>query len=379
MRVPKYEIIYKEIVIKIETGVFKENHKLPTEIEMAKQYDVSRITITRAYKELADNRFVYRVKGHGTYVSGRHKRLSTTSSKPNQYSFISVVLQNNSYMNNLLKGIEQIMSQEGYLVTFHNSMGSNTNERKIINDIVKKGSSGIILYPNDTAMNTNLYSKLINENFPIVSIDRTLANLRTPHVSVDNYKSFYIMTKHLLDLGHRNITFVATSLYSISSELDRYRGFCQACSDAGVSLSDNHLFYMKNILDLPENYRLDNETYSEAISYIIGKILSNPKESRTSAIACVNDEIARLIMKELLHRGIHIPKEIAITGFDDLPFSEHLHVPLTTMKQPLESIGVLAAKELLKSIKSPKRYLMSKKIPTELIVRESTNIYLKKK
>lgn len=370
MKIPKYEAIFNDIVRKIDSKVYKPNEKLPTEIDMAKEYDVSRITVTRAYKELADNHYVYRVKGHGTYV--KKEQGSALVAKRNQgYNFLSVIIQDNQYIAELFQGIEEIAIKEGYIVTFHNAMLSHSLERKIIKDVMEKGTSGIILYPNNTTMNMKVYSSLVINKFPFVTIDHSIPNFNTSFVSVDNYKSFYNLTKYLLDLGHRNITFVGLYLYSVSSEYERYQGFCQAHIDYGIPLSQNHLIYVKDF-KVTKNDELSEDDYCDIIKSFMETYLNMPKDVKPTAIACVNDELARMIIKVGLKMGVHFPDDLSISGFDDLPYSEHLQVPLTTVKQPAKEIGKAAATELIRRIKYPDSGLRVVKIQTQLVERQST-------
>jgi len=370
MKIPKYEVIFNDIVRKIDSKIYKSNEKLPTEVEMAKEYDVSRITVTRAYKELADNHYVYRVKGHGTYVN--KEQHSNLEAKQNQgYKFLSVILQDNQYIGELLQGIEEVANKEGYLVTFHNAMLSHSLERKIIKDVMNKGTSGIVLYPNNTTMNMKVYSSLAINKFPFVTIDHSIPNFSTSFVSVDNYKSFYNLTTYLLDLGHRNITFIGLYLYSVSSEYERYQGFCQAHIDYGIPLSQNHLIYVKDIT-VTSNIDMLEEEYCDIIKDLLHTYLNMPDEEKPTAIACVNDELAKMIMQVGIKMGVDFPNDLSITGFDDLPYAEHLQVPLTTVKQPAKEIGKAAATELIRRIKYPDSGIKVVKIQTQLVERQST-------
>lgn len=363
----KYEKIYEDMVGKIESGKYKTDEKLPTELASAHSYGVSRITVTRAYKELVLNGYVYRVKGHGTYVKVRNP-----GKEENHHAgmkFISVILRDNVNMSDFLHGVEEVVNEEGYLVTFHTTMNEHSKERKIINNVIKKGTSGIILYPNDIVINMNLYSNLIISKFPIVTIDRSLPNQNISFVSVNNYESFYNLTDHVIKRGHERIIFVGTKVFSISSERKRYEGFCQAHLDNKLPLYKNHLLYENDYNNWPDY--VNKNSYEDMVEYYINRILSINHEDSPTAIMCVNDEIAKYLISGLLKHSIRIPEEIAVTGFDDLAFSKYLQVPLTTVKQPNYELGRLSAKELLDTIINPNKKPQELKLSGKIILRDS--------
>jgi len=362
----KYEKIYEDIVSTIESGKLKTDEKLPTELDLATSYGVSRITATRAYKELVLNGYVYRVKGHGTYVKNRFVR---KEKHDEGMKFISVILRDNVNMSDFLHGVEEVMNEEGYLVTFHNTMNENSKERRIINNVIKKGTSGIILYPNDIVINMNLYSNLIISKFPIVTIDRSLPNQNVSFVSVNNYESFYNLTDHIIKKGHKRIIFVGTKVFSISSEKKRYEGFCQAHLDNKLPLHETHLVYENDYANWPDD--VDKNSYEKLVEYYIENLLNIGDSDSPTAIMCVNDGIAKYLISGLLNNDIKIPQEIAVTGFDDMPFSKYLPVPLTTVKQPNYELGRVSAKELLDTITDPNKKPEKIRLSGKIVIRDS--------
>ncbi len=366
---PLYKEIYDKIVYQIESGEILPDSKLPTEIELAEQHNVSRITATRVYKELADDSYIYKVKGHGSFVKSAKKSNPKSSGG---FDFISVILHDNDYSADLLKGIEVVAEKNGYLVTFHNSLNSKVNESKIINDVISKGSKGIILYPVDTSLNMRTYSTLKINKYPLVSIDRSIIGLDTPHVSIDNIAAFDDITSHLIELGHKKITFVGTNVNSISSEMDRYRGFCQAHINHDLPLCTNHLICNDDFNSIPEDYHIDDDIQLNSAHYFFDILEKMDVIERPTAIACVNDELAQVLIKVANSRGINIPEDYAITGFDNLPFAAHLNPPLTTVDQHNKELGQLAASHLFKYINNPNTKPETKLIFATLIERKSS-------
>ncbi len=190
---PLYQVIFEHYKEKIVSGELNPGDQLPTEMKIAKDFSVSRITATRALKELELSNYIHRIQGSGSYVNEQDwKKEDSNKINKNTPSIISLVLpfNRNKSSADLLSGIENITKKNNYFVTFHNYTNNPIKEKKIINQIVSSGSHGIIFYPSETPQNMNLYSKLIIDNFPVVLIDRTIPGLELSLVSANNKLAF---------------------------------------------------------------------------------------------------------------------------------------------------------------------------------------------
>jgi len=372
---PLYEVIYRKYEEDIKSGRILPGTKLPTEMEIAGDFNVSRITVTRALKELETRRFIHRIKGSGSYVNSTGEWQTETAPPPESsgMAIISLVLPfEGSFSSDFLKGIEDAAKGHNYYVTFHNSSDNPDTEKQIIEDLITRGSSGIVVYPVSTTENLDLYSRLLIRRFPLVLIDRTIPGLDTSLVWTDNRKGFYDITGHLLKLGHTKIIFVGSAVNSISSEYQRYRGFCQAHLDHRLPLMKMHLYSEEDCREIPGDYRPEEPQDNREIHYLLDYLENLEEPVRPTAIAAVNDLIAELIISTALKRGISIPGDYSVTGFDNLPFAAHLPVPLTTVAQPVYEIGRMATEELFRKIQTPGRKGTVRTIASHLIIREST-------
>jgi DNA-binding LacI/PurR family transcriptional regulator len=349
-------IIYNHFKHKIMNGELKPGDRLPSHREIETEFKVSRITLKRALMELENAGYITCRQGSGNYVSDLNKVGLFTQNEKKKPSFISLVVPlGHPFAFDYLQGVEYIAKQKGYFVTFHNCLNNPESEREIIEQIVFSGSDGIILHPLDTSYNLALYTRLLIQRFPIVILDKQIPGLDIPGVSVDNQKSFYEITNYLLELGHKRIIFVGTDVFGISSERDRYKGFCQAHLDHGLPLLDKHLFTIK-----------------EDANILFDDLEALDPEKKPTAIAAVNDTTAVKILDTALERGISIPNQYSVTGFDDISWVAHMEIPLTTVAQPIYDIGMNAAIELLKYIKSPDRSPKIRTINGQLKIRNST-------
>ncbi len=198
---PLYEIIYQYYKKKITNKEITAGTKLPSESEISEEFRVSRITAVRALKELELANIIYRVKGSGSFVKEMQPEVDNTPEK--HLSIISLVIPfEDTYFTDILAGIEDIAGKHDYFVTIHNSYGDPLKEKLIIEEIIARGSHGIILYPSSTSKNIDLYSGLLIDRYPFVVIDRELQGIETSLVLVDNKRAFYDMTKHLIAMGH---------------------------------------------------------------------------------------------------------------------------------------------------------------------------------
>ncbi len=369
-KIPLYEKIMQFYQVKIITGEILPGKRLPTESEIAQEFNVSRITVVRALKELEIGNYIHRIKGSGSYVNnGDWKKQDSSSNQ----SLISLVLPfEGSFSSDYLRGIEEVAKDHGYFVTFHNSADNPETEKRIVSEIIARGSHGIILYPTVPPYNMELYSSLSINKYPFVLIDRKIPGLELSLIWANNQKGFYDITAHLLELGHTKIIFVGTSIYSISSENQRYRGFCRAHIDHKVPLVNRHLYSNADLKTMPSEYRPNEDFLQRACNYLFDILNSIDQVDRPTAIAAVNDDIAEMLISTAIERGIAIPQDFSVTGFDNLPFSSHLPVPLTTVSQPAYEIGKEAAKALFKHIKSPTRNPTVHTVDVSVIIRKST-------
>lgn len=372
---PLYEVIYRQYKMKILSGELSPGTRLPTEMEIAAENKVSRITVSRALKELEIGKFVYRVKGSGSYVTEKEwlgGQEPSPSSAKNGLDFISLILPFAEDFSSLfLKGIEDVAKTEGYFVTFHNSAEDPDNEIEIIEDVLSRGSQGIIVYPSSEKANLHMYSKLMIQKYPFVLIDRKIPGIDASLVTVDNKRGIEEITSFLIKLGHKKIIFVGSSVNSISSEQERYRGFCQAHISKGVPLLKKNLYSLSDVDSIPHDFSGGSNPESKIFHYLFDLLEELDTEERPSAIVAVNDLVARFIMMTALERDLSIPGDYSLTGFDNLPYSAHLPVPLTTVEQPAYDIGMNAAEILFRLIQSPKGPQESLTVDPRLIIRES--------
>ncbi len=196
----------------------------------------------------------------------------------------------------------------------------------------------------------------INERIcPVVLIDipeETYNNF--DKVIIDNTNGAKEAVKYLIEIGHRRIAFISDKV-TTKKRLEGYE----------IALREKNIEIDEELIEIRSGR-------SEEIGYQAGlKLLS--KKNRPTAIFCVNDLIAIGVLRASFELNIKVPDEISIVGFDDIPISRYLPIPLTTVSQPIKDIARESVLLLIDRIKNPEKPYMTKKLQTNLIIRKSTS------
>jgi DNA-binding LacI/PurR family transcriptional regulator len=199
-------------------------------------------------------------------------------------------------------------------------------------------------------------SQLTTRSVPLVAVDPTGEPLHgTPSVGATNYSGAMIATRHLLDLGHTRIALLAGT-QSWPFARARLDGFRAAMDRAGVPVA-------------PELVRVA-PLYVEGGRDAALELLALPEPP--TAVLASNDLQAHGVYEAARRRGLHIPRELSVVGFDDLPFTRWAGPPMTTVRQPLERMGATAARMIVELADGMTLAQHRVELSTELVVREST-------
>jgi LacI family repressor for deo operon, udp, cdd, tsx, nupC, and nupG len=191
--------------------------------------------------------------------------------------------------------------------------------------------------------------------FPIVNACEYVKDKSVTSVYVDNEAAAHEAISYLLTLGHRDIAFVTGPMDSPIS-VDRDRGYERALQAAGIK-RDRKLTAVGDF---------SVEAGIRAIDTLLAK------QQRFTAVFCSNDEMAIGAMRAVKSKGLKVPHDISVVGFDDIRFSRYTDPPLTTVAQPKDELGREAMNmliELLRGVDVPPRKRI---LPTQLVIRGST-------
>lgn len=195
---------------------------------------------------------------------------------------------------------------------------------------------------------------LRDAGFPFVAYGRIEGEMDFPFVGVDGTLGMRSIGEHLIGLGHRRIAYVAPPPDLMFGE-HRLAGLRQALHAHGLELADDDVV----VGDLTQ------KSGFEAVRWLIDK-----PQPPTAVVAC-NDLMALGVMSALQKRGLVVGRDIAVTGFDDIPMAEHSHPPLTTVHQPIYRIGKMVCEMLIQLLRGqdlPSRQVI---LEPKLMVRQS--------
>ena len=252
----------------------------------------------------------------------------------------------NPFFTEMSSAIEKTANEYGYRMTICNTSGNVEKEKNAISMLTSMNVDGIVI----TTSNQELKKILENCETPIVAIDRVISkNTAGGYIHCDNYEGGRIAAQHLIQNGCKSIVCVR-GLESISSARERYQGYLDVCTEQGIR---------------EQSIRCD---YSFTEGLTMTEKLLEEFPDVDGIIAC-NDMVAISIYKVLCRRGIRVPEDIQLVGYDNISLAHLMTPELTTVAQPIEKMGVKAVKMLIrKETKGYKEYIFS----PELISRETT-------
>jgi len=198
--------------------------------------------------------------------------------------------------------------------------------------------------------------ELKGKKIPFVLMDNQKHHPSVPSIVVNNYKGGYDATRHLLELGHKNILHISgPELYMSSRE--RKKGYRDAMSEAGC-----------------KPHIINSSQFSIACGYEIAQKLIHEGLLNCTGIFAADDYIATGVIDALRNANINVPKDISIIGYDDQELASSFHPGLTTIKQPAEEMGRIGAETLIKIIKGELKRFNTLKLDPHIVIRESTAV-----
>lgn len=354
---PKYFKLMEQLKNDIIFGVIRPGDKLPSENELSKQYDISRHTIRKAFSILSNDGYISAEHGKGTYCTYRLKNVSSSKNIAVITTYISDYI-----FPRVIQGIDRVLTENGYSIILKNTGNSRKNEAKCLEDILTKNIDGLIIEPSKSLIyckHMKLYETLDRMGIPYVFIQGSYPQMKDkPTVLMDDVKGGYLVTKHLIDTGHKHIVGVFKA-DDVQGE-ERHKGYCKALQEAGVMYDPNYVIW----------FHTEDRDIKPAAA--IEMLIQN--KTKLDAVVCYNDQIAYEIMRVFTEKNIQVPKDISITGYDNSIISHSGSLKLTTITHPQDKLGEMAAELLLEKINGiqEQESKVKRLIEPELIIREST-------
>ncbi len=355
--IPVYQAIANKIRESVLNGDYAPGQLIGTELELARQENVARMTIRRAIELLVNEGLIVRRAGKGVYV--REQNVITRT--------IHVVAGNLSWEPSLQisRGTQSVARTQGIQVQLYDAYGDIDRDLTMLRQLPTSPVDGAIVLSLHSKQFTEVLYQLKSNNFPFVLVDHHVEGIDISSVTADNYNGGYQVAQELLKIGHRRIGFVGDII--TSTVRDRLAGFRDAIADAGLPF-DRTLIY-----DLKTEPLAD---WSDEIDRCTRELMG--RSDRPTAIFFSCDAVARTAYRTLNRMGLQIPKDVSVVGFDDDPLAEWLTPALSTVRQPFLAIGQEAMNLLLQLMIDPKSPAEHRVLPVTFISRESVTAPLGK-
>lgn len=353
----KYYTLMEDLKEDILSGKIRAGEKLPSENQLSDQYQVSRHTVRKALAILENEGLLTACHGKGTFCSERmiHRHDS------HNIAVITTYISDYIFPR-LIQGMDKVLSENGYSIILKNTGNSRTNEIRVLQEMLNKPIDGLIIEPSKSQIlckHLNLYEMLDKYEIPYVFIQGSYPQmLDKPRIVMDDAKGGYLLTKYLIETGHKDIVGIFKADDSQGAE--RHIGFTRALQEAGIAYDPTKVIWFHT------------EDRKQKPSLILNQLLD--QGLHVDAVVSYNDQIAMLVIKTLQERGLSVPDDISVTGYDNSMIAEAGQIGLTTIAHPQQKLGEMAAWLILEQIQHvpPSESKVERIIKPELIIRQST-------
>ncbi|MGA2977227.1 MAG: GntR family transcriptional regulator [Spirochaetia bacterium] len=313
--------------------------KLPTELDLVRQFGISRNTVRQAFADLEHDGWITRRPGLGTFFAGNGRRTEQ------RHYLIGVMVSHSAYIyTDIIKAAEKVLSPAGYHLLLGSSALGLKQDRQVHKKSLSWNPDGFLL----ELWNPEMYEvarNLLAKGTPFVLMNWTSDDPLLSFVAPNDVAAGESVFRYLYARGHRKIAFVGIRDNEPSE--NRLRGLRRAAEAAGQTVPP-HLIKLGEGLTSAVRRVANPAAARELIAL---------DDERPTAIFCFNDEEASQAYIAIREAGLSVPRDISVIGFDDSQIGQALYPPLTTFEHPKARIGDMAARVLLDLIERPETSL----------------------
>ncbi|AWN22791.1 transcriptional regulator [Deinococcus irradiatisoli] len=255
-----------------------------------------------------------------------------------------------AYYAELIKGIESVLERTGHHPLFKSSHWSALREDEALKVFLDHNVDAIIVVGGFIAEDR---LRELSQRLPLVVVGRSGLSLEVPTLTLDQHGGAYRATRHLIELGHREIVHICGRMTQ-EDAVGRLQGYYDAMRDAGLDVRPEWVL---------QGDFLETSAYRAMLGFVE---LNLP----FTAVFAANDQMAFGANLALHRKGLRVPDDVSLVGYDDLPMSAYIVPPLTTIRQPAQQVGEIAARAAhdLMTGKTPQ----TPNFELRLVLREST-------
>lgn len=321
--------------------------------DIAKKLNISYATVSKALSDADDISEKTKVLVKKTAVELNYKpNYIARGLVKNETKTIGLIVPDitNPFYSEIALAIEETVNKDGYSVFLCNSNWKHYKEIEYMNLLISKKVDGIIMAP--TGVNSLGIS---DTGIPMVTVGTKRSYCGENFVVIDNEKGGYMAVKHLLENNKRKIMFVGGKI-GVQSNKERLEGYKKALIESGIEIETKYI--RSGNFKTESGYVITKKALSEGII--------------PDGIFAGNDLLALGALEAVIELGLKIPEEIAVVGFDDIPFAGLPEIGLTTVAQPKYKMGKLAAGMLLNRLKNPESVCENIVLNPRLVIRKTS-------
>jgi LacI family transcriptional regulator len=248
--------------------------------------------------------------------------------------------------------MEEAAREKNYHIILANTQRDYKKEEEAINLLLAKRVDGLLITP--VQDRDDDIKKLIEENIPFVILGRDFENIEVDAVYNDEVKGGFLATEYLINKGHKRIALINGFLHK-SPAKGRLEGYKKALKKYGIPFDDALVSF--GDIDVKDGHERTKQLFEKELNF--------------TAIFAYNDMMAFGVMQAIREKGLRIPEDIGLVGYDDIPFSSLISPALTTIRVKKQELGVESVKLLLSHINDIRKKSKKIMLDVELIIRET--------
>lgn len=331
---------------------------MPTIYQVAERAGVSLSTVSRVLNGKASVNKVLRERVEKAVEELNYRPNSVARSLANSRTdSIGVLVPelNAPFFGDLMQAVESTLRAADKHVIITVGRNCLETEKDAVEFLISRNCDALIMHAE--ALSDEYLLELNQSKLPIALVNRQVEGLSEACTTLDNEKGGYLATRHLLELGHKNIAYISGPIEKRDAKL-RLEGHNRALSEAGVSANSELIF--------EGNYTEEDGK--------LGLLELMARDQPFTALVCANDWMASGAISCARDLGMSLPHDLSIVGFDDVVFAHHVFPRLTTISNPVANMAEMSAKYILNKVYGQANDVKLSFEPT-LILRESTMKY----
>jgi len=358
MKKNSYKKIYDQLLKQIQRGDYRTGELLPTDLQIAAEFGVSRPTVARAFAMLVAEGLIGRKAGYGTVIKKVPRRFHWN------VGLIIPDLGETEIFAPICSKIAEFFDREDVKFHWTAASGDSTDKKEaalqLCRSCIEQKLDGVFFTPLEHVedaepVNRQILRQLNEARIQTVLLDRDVLPWpqQTPQdlVGIDNVQAGFVVARHLIENGCKTLLFITRPTPATTVKL-RIMGCREALLQSGFS---------------PDSLKTSETDITNP-----GAAADMIRDLQPDALICANDATAATLMRSLIDKGTAVPDQLQIAAFDDVRYAALLSVPLTTYRQPCGEIGMTAAATMLERLKNPARSPRRISLKGELIIRQST-------